>query len=217
MKYFFNRLYRLVFCRKGFGIHSPFVYDLITNVIEENREYYVYKELRAERKKLKRSGCRLRLREREHRLLFRIANRFRTYKMLVSGSDSGLIPLYLTKFSNSSQCTVIEPVTQENNVATSDYDLLFIDFKYINNFNINEIINKTGENAIMIFAGIDENAAKWHEIASNLKVSVTVDLQNIGLAFFNPALPHRTYKCVIPSIRNTVFYAAVKFLEENLL
>jgi len=48
-----KRLYRLkAYRRKGFGVHSPFVFHLITNVIEVKLAYYAFHELSAYRKKV---------------------------------------------------------------------------------------------------------------------------------------------------------------------
>lgn len=45
-----KRLYRLkAFRRKGFGIHSPFTYHLITNVIEAKLHYYAFEQLQETR------------------------------------------------------------------------------------------------------------------------------------------------------------------------
>ena len=38
--------------RCGYGVHSPFAFNLITQVIYENTPYYKYKDLAAEQKKL---------------------------------------------------------------------------------------------------------------------------------------------------------------------
>ena len=41
-----KRLYRLkTYRRKGFGIHSPFVFHLVTNVIEAKLNYYAFQQL----------------------------------------------------------------------------------------------------------------------------------------------------------------------------
>ena len=37
--------------RCGYGVHSPFAFNLITQVIYENTPYYKYKDLAVEQKK----------------------------------------------------------------------------------------------------------------------------------------------------------------------
>lgn len=100
MKRFLKRLYRYLFCRKGYGVHSPFVFDLITNVLEERYGYYAYAELNAARlmlqdaAKMKNAG----LSQRECEWLFRLANRFKPCRIIMVGSGAGLIPLCLTSY-----------------------------------------------------------------------------------------------------------------------
>lgn len=127
-----NKLCRRIFCCGGHGVHSPFVFDLITRVIEEKRSYYCYEWLNVVRlqllqdnnkivcnnreftiKKVLNKSC---FTERECKLLFRLANRFQPKTIYVMGSDLGLAPLYLTAYSKSTCCTVIEP---EPSVATT--------------------------------------------------------------------------------------------------
>jgi hypothetical protein len=116
-----SRLFR----RGGHGIHSPFVFDLITNVIEERRSYYcfeplsrIFERLRRDRRALlvdeqsisvKRFLKRYCFSQKEYRLLFRIANKFQPKRIIVIGSDLGLTPLYLTAYSKEVRCMVYEP------------------------------------------------------------------------------------------------------------
>ena len=132
-----NRLYRRLFCRGGHGVHSPFVFDLITTVIEEKSHYYCYDQLHQVRRQLLHSNEKIILnnrlfsiskllkkygfRESEDRLLFRLANRFQPKQILVIGSDFGLTPLYLTAFSKDAVCTVVE---SEPSVAAITQDFL---------------------------------------------------------------------------------------------
>lgn len=104
MKRFLKRLYRYLFCRKGYGVHSPFVFDLITNVLEERYGYYAYTELKAARlmlqdaAKMKDASKYQRLSPRECEWLFRLANRFKPCRIIMAGSGAGLIPLCLTSY-----------------------------------------------------------------------------------------------------------------------
>ena len=56
-----KRLYRLkAYRRKGFGIHSPYTFNLITNVVEAKLHYYAFEKLQKTRKlagKLLKSSC----------------------------------------------------------------------------------------------------------------------------------------------------------------
>jgi predicted O-methyltransferase YrrM len=122
---FVRRLCRTVFCRGGYGVHSPFAFDLITTVIEERSRYYCYgmlddlrAQLRQERRRIRYGGRELTVRRAIRRLcfstegcrlLFRLANRFRPAKILVVGSGFGLTPLYVTACVKGADCLVVEP------------------------------------------------------------------------------------------------------------
>ena len=128
-----NRLYRKIFCRGGHGVHSPFVFELITAVIENRCAYYCYESLSAVRKQLHFDKNKIRYNNREYpvkkyldkycfsesedRLLFRLANRFSPRTILMMGSDLGLAPLYLTAYSKNTRCIVFEPEPDISAVA----------------------------------------------------------------------------------------------------
>ena len=59
--------------RKGHGVHSPFVFDLITNVVEENNPYYCYDNIESSLQEKKRhSDANNTLSPEYARLLFRL-------------------------------------------------------------------------------------------------------------------------------------------------
>lgn len=62
--------------RCGYGVHSPFAFDLITNVIYERTPYYAYSSLEAEQKKMSANSGRKWKHESKkvNRLLFRLVN-----------------------------------------------------------------------------------------------------------------------------------------------
>lgn len=127
-----DRIYRKLFCCGGHGVHSPFVFNLITDVIEEKKHYYCYESLHAVRLQLLQNRQQVvchadntymvdrflhkyGFAKREDELLFRLANRFKPATIVVAGSGLGLTPLYLTAYSKEAHCIVFEP---ELSIAT---------------------------------------------------------------------------------------------------
>jgi len=235
MKDAINRLYRMIFCRGGYGVHSPFVFDIITTVIEEKRLYYCYERLNLVRELLlenrekvvfnnrgytvKEFLKRFCFSEREDRLLFRLANRFQPRTIYVLGSDLGLAPLYLTSWSESAVCTVIESepslaaIAQKNIVEHSSASIDFhatinpkntenriIDFIVLGKtFSIDafeSFLPYINDNSIIVISGIhssEKNRNIWKKVCTAPKVTVTIDLYSLGIVFFNPKLHRKTY------------------------
>jgi predicted O-methyltransferase YrrM len=128
---------RRLFCRKGYGVHSPFVFNLITRVIEERCPYYFYHELATVRQQLLhsdrtflRQGRQVSIRHlfrkqgitrRESELLFRLANYCKPRFILTLGSSMGLIPLSLTGYASDVHCIALE---SESGLAATARTLL---------------------------------------------------------------------------------------------
>jgi predicted O-methyltransferase YrrM len=88
--------------RKGFGVHSPFVYNLITKVIEEKSAFYAFTEIETFRKELlARTDEASILTARETQpanygaFLFRMVNFFKCRNVIQIGSSTGVMGLYL--------------------------------------------------------------------------------------------------------------------------
>jgi predicted O-methyltransferase YrrM len=95
------KLYRKIRYRKGFGVHSPFVYNLITKVIEEKSVYYAFEEIEGFRRQLLRDAELGPVTARETQsaacgaLLFRMVNFFKCRNVIEIGSSTGVMGLYL--------------------------------------------------------------------------------------------------------------------------
>ena len=94
--------------RKGFGVHSPFVYNLITKVIEEKAPFYAFEEIENFRKKLLNGSNELRVITAKETqspnygaFLFRLMNFFRCKSVLQVGSSTGVMSLYLASVSRT--------------------------------------------------------------------------------------------------------------------
>lgn len=128
-------LYRMLRFRRGFGVHSPFVYQLITKVIGEKCAYYSYADIQLLRRQfyyretrfpwMRRRGRgagkavdtpvgeiirREAIRPKEGALLFRLANYFKPRYILQIGASAGFSTLYLTAYSIRPTCVVLERI-----------------------------------------------------------------------------------------------------------
>ena len=133
-------LYRGIRYRKGFGVHSPFVFNLITKVIEEKCSYYSFYDIELLRKQLLfREGeitypdrqnkgkrktrsigeivKRESIRPKHGALLFRLTNYFKSKNILQIGTTMGLSTLYLTSYATGLRCIALENVPEFATIA----------------------------------------------------------------------------------------------------
>ncbi|MCL1933237.1 MAG: hypothetical protein FWF53_05460 [Candidatus Azobacteroides sp.] len=110
------KLYRKLRYRKGYGVHSPFTYNLITKVIEEKTPYYVFEDIENFRKELLNGANDIKTltaQETQSKnygaLLFRLVNFFKCCTVLQIGSSTGLMSLYLAlPLRKSCNCYALE-------------------------------------------------------------------------------------------------------------
>lgn len=138
-------LYRCIRYRKGFGVHSPFVFNLITKVIEEKCSYYSFYDIELLRKQLlfkneritypdRRNKGKLRSRSigeivkreaikaKHGALLFRLVNYFKSVHILQLGPTMGLSTLYLTSYSSGLHCIALEAIPEFASIARQVFD-----------------------------------------------------------------------------------------------
>ncbi|MGM9758756.1 MAG: SAM-dependent methyltransferase [Parabacteroides sp.] len=138
-------LYRSIRYRKGFGVHSPFVFDLITKVIEEKCSYYSFQDIEMLRRKMlyceekltypdRQSKGKLRsrtvgeivkreaIRPKHGALLFRLVNYFKSRNILQLGPTMGLSTLYLTSYATGLHCIALETVPEFGRISKGVFD-----------------------------------------------------------------------------------------------
>lgn len=200
---------------RGHGIHSPFLFSFITKVVEEKDPYYAYEDIDLF---LKSYPVRNRKSTRLDRLMFRMVNYFAAKSVLEIGAKSGIGVLYLTAPSSEivyqSACCKINSSIQEYiadhwernvsfhsdlGVTQEKQDCIVIDMRGLDN-NWTDIYEYVAdlihEESFVILKNIRTNKeanSLWKQFRANDKVSVSLDLYNIGILFFNPKLYRRNY------------------------
>lgn len=173
--------------RRGHGIHSPFVYDLLTNVIENDNQYYIFADIENLRNQLLRSkqkmivsdlgaGSALKnTRERSIKkivkhsaknrkygqLLFRLVHHFKPEILLELGTSLGFSSAYLAAPDKDSILHTIEGCNNLARYAMHNFSLLKLE--NIKSYNapfeeaLPKILNKI---KVLDFAFFDGNHRK---------------------------------------------------------
>ncbi|QHT69908.1 class I SAM-dependent methyltransferase [Rhodocytophaga rosea] len=132
------------------GIHSPFVFELYTQVIQNKSRYYVFDEIEALRQTLLTSTERITVQDlgagskinaskqrnirdiarhtlknaRTGQLLFRLVNHFQPHTIFDLGTSLGITTLYLSSPSKKSQIFTFEGCPQTLQVAKKHFEAL---------------------------------------------------------------------------------------------
>jgi predicted O-methyltransferase YrrM len=142
---------------RGFGIHSPFVFDLVTKIIRKNKPMAFYEEIEKQRRTLlknksiihvtemgsgsyKKSGNQRVVNEiastslkpkRQAQLLCRLIDHFQCKNIIEIGTSLGITACYLAKANPSSLVTTLEGCPEISKIAQNTFNQL-----HINNINI---------------------------------------------------------------------------------
>lgn len=183
--------------RRGYGIHSPFAFGLVTGVIYERGAYYAYAPLRATR-----ASCRCPLRERDDRLMLRLANASGARTAIVWGCDTGVTLAYLRagrpscRFRHCPATDRPEAFAGAVSELGGIVDLLYIDDARHWPDIFRTAIAAAGPQAYFIVRGIhrtrhDLNA--WRTLTADSRVRVTFDLYDFGIACFEARFNKENY------------------------
>jgi predicted O-methyltransferase YrrM len=146
---------------KGAGIHSPFVFKLVTKVINNNTKYNCYKDIEKERKKLSKNRTMLNVVDygigsnhiksnkkqiskiakfslkpkKQAQLLFRLIKHLNPNNILEIGTSLGITTCYMAKAANSANIITLEGCPEISKISQDVF----------NNLEITNITQYTGE------------------------------------------------------------------------
>lgn len=164
------------------GVHSPFVFNLVTKCFYNKANFAEYSELKSLQKPSLKTV----------KLLFRIVNYFKPNDVLTIGKPNSSLILALLLGKQSAEHTSVETKGDLNQLLTEKptFDLIF--FETNNNqmpiLEVFEFLLPTAKNnSVWIFNDIYSNSEiqnSWQTIKNHPKVTVTIDTFAIGLVFF---------------------------------
>lgn len=203
---------------KGHGIHSPFVFNFITKVIEEKTQYHAYEDVRNYLSHFPDISFR---ENKTHRLLLKIVNYFNIKKIVELGSGTGINTLYMTVTASDIECLSVELSQEKYKKAQMLYnewnrnilqlkeqfptisekkDCIFVDLK---NYKVphNELViylmSLVHKDSVIIIDGIRTNRklqTLWRMLVQHDETIVSLDLFHIGILFFDKKYYKRNYK-----------------------
>lgn len=180
--------------RRGYGIHSPFAFQLVTGVIYEKGEYYAYRRLAALRK-----GTRTALRERDDRLLLRLINHHGADSCWVVGHHTELTCKYLQ--AGRARCRIrstaeATPTLFHTWLANGDMpDMVCLigcrDWHEL----LRALLPHCHDRCLVAIEGIHRHKGGrlWKEAIREEAVRVTFDLYDWGLLYFEKRLNKQDY------------------------
>jgi predicted O-methyltransferase YrrM len=129
--------------KHGHGIHSPFVYELLTEVIEEEKLFYSYEEISLLREELEKNdniifvndygtgksknqkisdiAKKSSIQTKHGELIFRLVNHFQPKTIVELGSSLGISTLYLGKPNSQATVYTIEGCPEKANLARKNF------------------------------------------------------------------------------------------------
>ncbi len=168
---------------KGHGIHSPFVFQFVVDILNDDRFFYAFETLEATPNKLKSS-----LRK-YNRLLFKIVNYYQPKKILLISQNGDITSSYLSAANEKAIITELHSINKNTDLINQNWDMLIINEPVSTQLqnHLEALISSLQASSYIIIKNIHESAAIeaiWANIKHQSTATLTIDLFHIGFVFF---------------------------------
>lgn len=177
--------------RRGYGVHSPSDFFLITSVMYESLPYYAYDRL-----KMSSSTKALpHYREKVNKLLFRLVNYFRPVSLIEVGEGNGDALRYMKEARTSMTSVGLDGLEKEDTLRRlkdtlekqEKLDFLHIGFTPF----YKEVFEEAfpylhGESCVVVgdIYASPERELWWKQLTDDERVRISFDLYDVGLLLF---------------------------------
>ncbi len=162
--------------RKGYGVHSPFAYDMLTQVIYSPGRYYDYTLLDAQFP----GWNRLLLHRRMviDRLLFRLSNRWQPRRIYAPHASKRALTYLRRGCQHADLCS---------NAPTNEADLIYLSAP------VENVMEHVGSECMLVLDNLGKNKAFWNKLLKNPRTKVTFDLYDVGIVIFDKRLQRQDF------------------------
>ena len=182
---------------KGYGVHSPFAFSLIREVIGGNGEYYAFAPLLKECAVMKggRSNS-----SKKNKMLFRLSNFVHPSVILVPYDASPDGCRYMAEGCRSAVSRIYRDVaTLRTAIAEAGEATLLLDIEAsaLAAAYVAAASAEMNVRSVMIVDGIYRNKMMrrlWRDVVNDRRCILTFDLYDTGLVFFDPKYKKQNYK-----------------------
>ena len=188
-----NRKFR----SKGHGIHSPFAFEVITNVLNSPYTYYAFTDIPEQYPFLPGQTKSV---VRFNRISFMLVNYFKTRYVLEINPGNGINTDFIT--SPSSQIKYNSSDFKIGSTVHGLYDAIFINLheEYLTGDTnietlITSLIKLCHEKSFLVINPINSKLSKqfWETIVKDKRISVTFDMKYTGVAFLRSSYSKQHY------------------------
>lgn len=194
LPHFIRRLSRIPRSR-GFGVQSPWAYRFVRSVACERRPYYAYEDHSQHLLSLSKAERRV------CRFMVRLANFVQAEEWIVFGKSTEPYRRYIQSGSACSDVTLFsqQKITlrpdQSWAVLLNEADNQAVEY-------IKGLFQNNQNASAVVVADISynhRNQLMWRKLQQELSPSVTFDLLDCGVMFFQPASHRQVYRIKLPS------------------
>lgn len=159
--------------RRGYGVHSPFAFDFITNVVYNRERYYAYEQI----DKGLRWWQKARVRS-VRRLLFRLANFHQPRTIGIMCCDKALL--------EACRCAVRGVEVLDLHKADA-VDMIVAD-------RADELLLRcVRDGTMMVLLNLRQNREFWKRVKADEGITLTFDMYDIGVALAKRVLNKQDY------------------------
>lgn len=186
---------------RGYGVHSPFAFQLIQKVLSSRAHYYAFDEIADH---LSSNHPHVPLNKPYHHLSFRLVRHFNAMKILEINSGRGVNTLYLLSPDSRIHCTCVEArsemVTEANELTAikgnqrtilpalpreERFDAIFLHLDVEPLPTLDSLIQLSHEETFWVIDRVNATRSKqyWRNIVNDERIGTTFDMKEIGITF----------------------------------